>query len=56
MPRAIAHVTSNDSSSRSSLRSGRRNTSCTATPTTNAAGAMITIETNGSICSCVNRV
>ncbi len=49
MPSAKAHVTRSDSSSRSSVRSGRMNTSCSPAPTTNAPGAMITMATKGSM-------
>ena len=41
MPSAMAHVTSSDSSSRSSARSGRMNTSCSATPSAKLSGATI---------------
>ena len=54
MPSAMAHVTSSESSSLSSERSGRRNSSCSPTPNRNITGAMIRIDTNGSMPSCVN--
>lgn len=54
MPSAIAHVTSSESSSLSSERSGRRNASCSPTPSRNIAGAITTIDTNGSTWSRVN--
>ena len=49
MPSATAHVTSSESCSRSSLRSGRRKASWSPTPSANATGVMIRIETNGSM-------
>ena len=48
MPSAIAQVTSSDSSSRSSSRSGRRNTIWSITPSTNMAGVSTSSPTNGS--------
>ena len=51
IPSAIAQVTSSESSSRSSLRSGRMKTSCRPTPSRNVSGVRTRIETNGSICS-----
>ena len=57
MPSATAQVTSSDSSSRSSLRSGRMKTSWITTPTRNISGAMISrIERNGSMPKLVNSV
>ena len=55
-PSAIAQVTSSESSSRSSERSGRMNTSCSTTPTAKAAGVMSRIETNGSTWKSVKSV
>ena len=55
MPSATAYVTSTDSCSRSSLRSGRMNASCSATPSAKATGVMIRIEMNGSIPGPVKR-
>ena len=56
MPSAKAHVTSSESCSRSSLRSGRRKASCSPTPSANMSGVMITIDTNGSMPARVNRL
>ena len=56
MPRAIAHVTRSESSSRSSSRNGRRKTSDKPTPSTNIAGVTNTRPTNGSIPKWLNNV
>ena len=56
MPSATAQVTSSESCSRSSLRSGRRNASWSPTPSANATGVMIRIDTNGSMPCPVKRL
>src|SRR5664279_212289 len=56
MPSATAQVTSSESCSRSSLRSGRRKASWSATPSAKATGVMIRIEMNGSMPGPVKRL